>query len=177
MTKLLATLLIASAVLFGTGVAMERSAPDVHSESTTNAHDEGTESAARGESEEAEDSHSESEESQAAEDTTQENSESDEDIFGVNPEANATVGVAIAASLMLAALVLWMGSPIVWTLAGAFALVAAGLDIREVMHQLDESHEGIAAVAAGVAALHIAALVVAARLVLGRRTNASTPAN
>jgi hypothetical protein len=48
------------------------------------------------------------------------------------------------------------------------ALLWAALDIREVVHQVDESRAGIAVLAAAVAVLHVAAAGVAGRLGLGR---------
>jgi hypothetical protein len=44
------------------------------------------------------------------------------------------------------------------------ALLWAALDVREVIHQLDESRTGIAVVAMTVAVLHVAAAVVSGRL-------------
>jgi hypothetical protein len=51
-----------------------------------------------------------------------------------------------------------------------FAVVVIGLawavlDIREVVHQLDESRTGVAVVAMAVAALHLGAAVISGQLV------------
>lgn len=49
-------------------------------------------------------------------------------------------------------------------LVALVALVWAVLDVRELLHQLDESRTGIAVVAAAVAILHLAAAAVSGRL-------------
>jgi hypothetical protein len=72
--------------------------------------------------------------------------------------------VAVVVSLLLAAAVWWRGgSPVV---LGAVALAMAAffaLDVRGVVHQVDESRAGLAVLAAVVATLHLAAALVAAR--------------
>ena len=53
---------------------------------------------------------------------------------------------------------------------GVIALVWAVLDVREVVHQLDESRTGIALLAIGAALLHLAAAAVAPLAVRGPAT-------
>jgi hypothetical protein len=49
------------------------------------------------------------------------------------------------------------------TLIAVIALAWAALDVRETVHQLDESHTGIAILAGVVAVLHLAAAAIARR--------------
>jgi hypothetical protein len=55
-------------------------------------------------------------------------------------------------------------TPALLLATAVIALAWAALDVREVMHQLDESHPGIAIVAGVVAVLHLAAAALAGRL-------------
>jgi hypothetical protein len=55
----------------------------------------------------------------------------------------------------------------------AIALAWGLLDVREVVHQLDESRTGLALVATSVAVLHLAAAAVSGRL--ARRAGAPAP--
>ena len=74
---------------------------------------------------------------------------------------------AALASLALAAAG-WLRSQslaILLTVAAAM-LVFAALDLREIFHQVDEDHNGLAALAAAVAALHAGAGAVALALAL-----------
>ena len=88
-----------------------------------------------------------------------------EELFGINPEATGLVGIAVALSLLLAALILTLGSPLVPVAITVVALAFTVLDVREVTHQLTESRPGLAALAATIALLHlltaISALLVA----------------
>jgi len=62
---------------------------------------------------------------------------------------------------------------------GAIALIAlawAALDVREAVHQVDESRTGIAMLAIAVAALHLAAALLAGRMAArSRHADARTP--
>ncbi|HKE78504.1 MAG TPA: hypothetical protein VKB54_04315 [Solirubrobacteraceae bacterium] len=96
--------------------------------------------------------------------------ESSERLLGVDPESTGVLGVAVVVSLLLAAAVWWRGgSPLV--LGGIAAAMAAfcALDIREVVHQVNESRTGLAVLAGGVAALHAAAALLAARAAVTTR--------
>lgn len=159
LTRLItAALFIASAAAFATGAAIEHHATvsDTHQvhHAEVGPHDEnpgGSEGASGGERPAP----------QAAE-------HSSETLLGINPESTAMVLIAVAVSVVLAALILTVGSPL---LAGGVALAMlafTALDIREVTHQLDESHPGLAALAAAVAALHV--LAGAAALLIIRET-------
>jgi hypothetical protein len=88
--------------------------------------------------------------------------------LGVDVEAWPFVAAAASASLALAAAA-WRrrpSAPLLWLIALAMAAFAA-LDVREVLHQLDLDETGLAVLAAAVAALHLAAALLAARIAIG----------
>lgn len=94
-------------------------------------------------------------------------------ILGVDTESLALSVLAVVASLGLAFMV-WLGR---WTrlvLLGvaAFGLVFAAGDIRELVHQLNESNAGLATIAAILIGLHLA-LTALAVVLFPRRGNAS----
>src|SRR5213080_2635360 len=84
-------------------------------------------------------------------------------ILGVNTESVALMIVAVVASVLLA-LAVWLGRwprPVLLCAAG-FGLVFAAGDGRELVHQLDESHAGLAAIAAILIVLHLGVTALAA---------------
>jgi uncharacterized membrane protein AbrB (regulator of aidB expression) len=89
-----------------------------------------------------------------------------ETVLGVDPESTALVVLAVLAGLGLAALTLTrFGRLPGFLLAVALiALAWSALDVREVIHQIDESRTGIAIVAIGIAGLHLAAAATSGRL-------------
>ena len=97
-------------------------------------------------------------------------SERGENLLGVDLESTGLVLVAVAVSLVLSAGAWWLGaSPLVLG-GGALAMTAfAALDIREVLHQADESRTGLMLLAALVALLHLAAALLAARAAVTAR--------
>ncbi len=143
-----AALLIASAAAFATGAAIERhtagseSQPAVHhaGAGTSGENPTDAEPAASGESS-----------------ATHAAGQNPEDLLGINPEATALVVTAVAVSVLLAGLVLTVGSPLLAAGVALAMLAFTALDIREVTHQLHESHPGLAALAAAVALLHLLA--------------------
>jgi hypothetical protein len=159
----LVVLLVASTALFAVGVSAERSDSDAHVEPATAQHEQsGAESEGAndesGEAGEAETAHSES----AAGATDSE----DERVLGVDLESTPLIVLAVLTGLGLAALsATGFGRLRGFLLAvAAIALVWAVLDVREVVHQLDESRTGVALVAMSVAVLHLAAAAVSGRL-------------
>jgi hypothetical protein len=88
------------------------------------------------------------------------------------------VVIAVVISLLLAALILTMRSPLVAAGVALAMFAFTALDIREVTHQLNESHVGLAALAATIAALHLAAGAAAllAALATHRQPGATSPA-
>jgi hypothetical protein len=145
-----AALLIASAAAFATGATIERHTTS--SESQLMQQEQHPEAGAPGEKPASAEGAAGGETSavHAAE-------HSSENLFGINPEATGLVVIAVVISLLLAALILTMRSPLVAAGVALAMLVFTALDIREVTHQLNESHPGLAALAATIAALHLAA--------------------
>ena len=154
---LLAGLLIVSAVLFAVGSTLERH--QHKSESTVATHQEGS-----GKS---------SGESGGESGTTAAHSETHREtgvtLLGINTESLALEIAAIVASLVLAAAAWLLRQRLVLLAIIAFALVFAAGDGRELVHQINDSHAGIAVIAAVLIVLHLAVAGTAAML-LGRRT-------
>lgn len=96
-----------------------------------------------------------------------------EDLLGINPESTGLVVAAVLVSLLAAALILTVGSPLLAAGVALAMLAFTALDIREVVHQLSESRPGLAALAAAIAALHL--LAGSAALFTARRTRPSQP--
>ena len=142
-----AALLVASAAAFATGATIERHT--VSSESQPALQHAKTDTPG---------------ESSAAHGAEQ----NSEDLLGINPEATGLVVVAVALSLLLAALILTVGSPLLAAGVALAMLAFTALDVREVTHQLHESHSGLAALAAAIALLHL--LAGAAALLTTRDT-------
>jgi hypothetical protein len=163
----LVALLVVSTVLFAVGVIAERSDSDTHAEPVAQAEEAG------GEAGEPEGAHEEAGESGALESeegqgetASGETGSEDERLLGVDLESTPLIVLAVLAGLGLAALTATrLGRLGGFLLAvTVIALVWAALDVREVIHQLNESRTGIAVVAIAVAVLHLAAAVVSGRL-------------
>jgi hypothetical protein len=168
----LVALLVLSTALFAIGVIAERSNADTPTESARAQVSESSEAA-------GEDAHeagaAESEEGHTDEGTAGEtHSDEDEALFGIELESTPFLVLAVIAGLALAGLTATrLGQLPAFLLAVALiALAWAALDVREFLHQLDESREGIAIVAALVALLHLAAVAVAGRLARQRSSPA-----
>jgi hypothetical protein len=95
--------------------------------------------------------------------------ESGEELFGINPEST---GLVLAAALISVALALAVGllrrSVLVPIAVLVVMLPFAALDIRELVHQLQEARSGLATLAGVIAALHIG--VAAGAVALLRQT-------
>jgi len=89
-------------------------------------------------------------------------------IFGVDTESTGAMIAAVAASVVLVAAVWFIRSRIMLILVAAFGLVFAAGDIRELIHQLDESHTGIALIAGVLIVLHLGVAALAGLLLTGR---------
>jgi hypothetical protein len=99
---------------------------------------------------------------------TTKHSEASEKLLGVNPESTGLLVVAVLASLLLAAGVVLFGASSTVLGVVALAMAAFGaLDVREVVHQADESRTGLMLLAALVAVLHFAAAGLAVRAAVG----------
>jgi hypothetical protein len=77
-------------------------------------------------------------------------------VFGIDPEANSVPAGALVVTFLLAAAVWLRPTPAVLALVGVFAAAFVILDVREVLHQQNESHTGLAALASLLALLHLA---------------------
>ncbi len=162
----LVALLVASTALFAVGSIAERSSTDTHTEPAA-AHAAET----SGESGEPAGAHSEGGASEATTSGETEHVESATDhaererLLGVDAESTPLVVLTVLAGLALAALAasrigLARGFLLAVVVIG---LAWAALDIREAVHQLDESRTGVAVVAMAVAALHLAAAAISGR--------------
>lgn len=162
--RILALLIVAAAILFAIGAGLEKS--DSHVEG-------GTEPAAHVESGEAlEEGGSEAGEVHVESSSENAGSDEGETLLGVDLESTPLIVLAVLLPLGLAAAV-WLRPDVaaLLLLVAAAMLIFASLDIREVVHQLDESNTDIAVIAAVVALLHGAAAVLAVSL-LRQRPNA-----
>lgn len=164
-----AALLIASAAAFTTGVAIERHTAATETQQGQHAGESmGTaEPAASGSSSPSSegdhaDSGSSSEKAPASEHAADHAAEQNsEKILGINPEATSLVVAAVLLSLLLAALMLTLSSPLAAAVTALAMAAFAGLDIFELTHQLRESHSGLAALAATVGLVHLLAAAAA----------------
>jgi hypothetical protein len=98
--------------------------------------------------------------------------DSEAQLFGINPEAVGLVIAAVLGSVVLAGLVWARRIPVVLLAAVAFGLVFAGFDVREVLHQIDESRTSLIAIASVLVALHLLVAALAGVALLGRRPSA-----
>ncbi len=150
-SSIIAFLLVVSAIVFAVGVAIERS--QGHTEATSTG---ASPTAAEGSAER------EAAEHGATTATTTEAGQSDsEDLLGVNTESIPLVVVAVLVSLALAVAVLLSPKPGVLALIFVIALAAVAFDVREAIHQTDESRQTVMAFAIAAAALHAAAMAIA----------------
>jgi hypothetical protein len=155
----LVALLVIATAAFVIGVSAERSQGETHTDGGSEVRTEGAESGGEAHAETTAGAH-------ADEGKT-------ETFLGVDYEAVPFIVLAAAFSLALAAAV-WLRPASVPLLAlVVVAMVAfAALDVREVVHQLDEDNGGLALLAGVVAALHLGVAAVA--LALARRTATSS---
>jgi hypothetical protein len=158
-----AALLIASAAAFAAGATIEHRTAS--SESPPVRHEQRPEAGTAGENPASAKGAASSERSAAH---AAENSS--ETLLGINPEATGLVVTAVAVSVLLAALILTVSSPLLAAVVALVMLAFTALDIREVIHQLNESHPGLAALAATIALLHLAAGAVALLTTRGTRS-------
>ena len=147
-------MLLAATALFVVGVTVERiQEPAGRSHSETSSESSGGSSGeTSGESTEGEHANE-----PGGEETGHAETGNGETVLGVDVESTPFVLLAVLSALAVAAAA-WV-RPLPWVLlvGAAYALVAAVLDVREVVHQLDEDRAGIATLAVGVAVLHLLA--------------------
>jgi hypothetical protein len=155
-----ALLLIASAAAFTTGVTVERHTAASETQHATEGHSTAEPAASDSPSPSGDGDHAESgsssEKAPASEHAAAHAAEqSSEKILGINPEATGLVVAAVLLSLLLAALMLTLSSPVAAAVTALAMAAFAGLDIFELAHQLHESHSGLAALAATVGFVHL----------------------
>jgi hypothetical protein len=173
MRTVLVVLLAAATALFAVGVIAERSQAHEPTSAEAQANGESTrESPAAHEQEQTETS-GEAQEAGETGDAPETHTEASEAVLGVDIESTPLIVLAVVVGLALAALVAsrFGRLPGVLTAVALIAIAWAALDVREVVHQLDESHPGVALVAVSVAVLHLAAAAVSGSL--AHRTEAS----
>ncbi|WP_028066001.1 hypothetical protein [Solirubrobacter soli] len=176
----LVALLIASTALFVVGVIAERSTTDTHTEPAGVRVGETREPAG-----EPGGAHEEGEGSSAGEAGHAETPAGDSDtntseaVLGVNIESTPLIVLAALVGLGLAALTAtrFGRRPGVLLAVAVTALAWAALDVREVVHQLDESRTGIAGIAIVVAVLHLAVALLAGVMAMrARQLDGGSPA-
>ena len=158
---IVAALFALSAGVFAIGVSVERSQSTHHDEPVARAGVTPAATAAEGSAEREAAEKKAPSTGQPAVAATETGSESSEKLFGVNTESAGLVVVVVAISLALAAAAVVVRSPMILAAIIIVALGAAAFDVREVLHQIDESRNGVAALAVLTAALHILVAVVA----------------
>ena len=176
---LVALLLVGSAALYAVGTAIEHHKRAAHQEHTAaispapKSSETATEKKAKDENSGTSTGETTTE---PADTTTTTSAESggethSEKIAGIDPESWPLVGAAIAASLLLAAGVYWRRGR--WLAAAvAFPILFAAGDIREVVHQIQESRTTVATIAGILLALHLLTAAAAAYAIRQRGTPA-----
>ncbi len=165
----LALLLVASAALFAIGTTIERSQRSQHRESsatktaeipseTTTSSSETTTTSSSETNGGADEKAAGVAETPVAAET---HVEASEKLFGIDTESVSAMIAAIAVSLGLAAAVWWRRERLWLWLTLAFGVVFAAGDIREVIHQLNESRNTVATIVAILIAAHLAVAVLA----------------
>jgi hypothetical protein len=163
----LALLLVATSVLFAIGTTIERS--QRHNE-TGSADTAASQNQSEGSSSEAGGEGGGGETGSGESTSGETQTESSEKVFGIDVESVPAVVGAVAAALLLAAAVWWRRERLwLWATLGFGIAFAAG-DVREVIHQLDESNAGVAVIAGVLVVAHFAIAVLAA-LLLARRAH------
>lgn len=169
---LVALLLLTSAALFAVGTAIEHSQrPQHHDEHSAAATATATSGETKGESSNAgsaETTHTESA-SPTATSKKAGAEQNSEKIAGIDPESRPLVALAIAASVVLAAGVYWRRSRLWLGAAAGFAILFAAGDIREIVHQLNESRTTVATIAGVLIALHLLVMTAALAALNKRR--------
>ena len=171
----LAGLLLAAATVFAIGVAVERNQGDEHTDSR-GAGEEGEEGGEEGDTHteggEEGDTHAEGGEEPSAGEAG-EASEESEELFGIDTESTPVVAAFVAASALLALAVLASRAFAVLLIVALFGFAAMAFDVREIVHQIDESREAVVALASVTAGLHLLVGLVAVASALARPARAA----
>ncbi len=174
LNRWLAVLVVVSAALFAVGAAIERNkgGESGHSEGAQTAQSSSSKSGGERHSESGGGSfsegsggetHSDSGGKTSSQTSTREtHSETSEKIFGINPESTGLVIAAIVAALLLAIAAWFSPVPLVLLAVIAFGVVFAVFDVREVVHQINESRAGLVVIASILALIHLGVAVLGA---------------
>ena len=159
MRAALVLLLVGSGVLFAVGSTIERHQHHSEHAAPAAARSGGGESSEAGPYE----SGGETKPAESPSHTEHGTAETGVTILGLDTESLALTVLAVVASFALALLV-WFGRwpRLVLVAVAAFGLVFAAGDARELVHQLDESNDGLAAIAAILIGLHLSVTGLAA---------------
>ena len=185
---IIAALLVASAVVFAIGVSVERSQGESHSDAPATsqllgkatlapegsaareaAEKKPSTTAAKAVATSAPEGSAAREAAEGRGESATASGETTEKLFGIETESTGLVIAVVVLSLMLAAGLLVIRSPLILVGAAAVVLGATAFDIRELAHQIDESRNGVAVLAALTAVSHLAVAAVAAGLLLIER--------
>ena len=91
-----------------------------------------------------------------------------EELFGVNPESVWMVILGVVASVLLALAVRFSDRPIVLVAVIVFGLLLAALDLREMVHQINESRTSLVVLSLILALLHLGVAGIAGVLLRPR---------
>jgi hypothetical protein len=161
----LALLLVSSGILFLIGSTIERNHRHHESAVAKSAETSGGGSESGGEGTNAAEKH-----------VAPSSGEAGAKLLGVNTESVALSIVAVVVSFLLAAAIWLWPSNLVFFAVAVFALLFAAGDARELVHQLDDSNDGLAAVAGLLLFLHLGITALAAsRLSRGVRERSPLP--
>jgi hypothetical protein len=155
-----AVLLVAATILFVVGTSMERSQARTGEQQEASAVERPAGEA--GEHRESEAAEGQSGAATEGNDEHASSGESGEELVGINPESAGLTAVVAAVSLLLAALLIVRprrGQLVAVVVVG---LAFAALDVREGIHQANESNMGLLAIALVTGLLHLGAAVAAA---------------
>ena len=166
---ILAALLVASAAVFSIGVAVERSQSTHHDEATPQAAASPASNAPEGS---AEREAAEKRPTSSSQPAAEASGESSEKVFGINTESVPLVVAVVIVSLLLAGAAMVWRSPLLLAAIIVVVIGAAVFDVREIAHQIDESRNGVATIAAVTAALHLMIALAAAGIVYLERRRA-----
>ncbi len=159
----LGVLLVGSAILFLIGSTIERNHRHHESVAAKSAENSGGETGTGSEGKNATEKH-----------VASSSGEAGATLLGVNTESLGLSIVAVVVSLLLAgALWLWPSS-LVFVAVAIFGLAFAAGDARELVHQLNDSNAGLAAVAGLLLFLHLGITALAASR-LSRRARERCP--
>jgi hypothetical protein len=152
---ILALLLVATAVLFAIGTAIERSQRNSHTENASSSATAGRSTGSTGEAGGGE-SGGEQPGSTEATHKTEVKGEAGQKLLGIDTESVGAMIAAVAVSLAPLAAAVWFRRERWWLwLTLAFGVVFAVGDTRELIHQVNESRTGVAVIAAILIAAHL----------------------